>query len=644
MRLIIAMLALSTLASAADYYVDCTSGADSAAGLAPATAWKTLARVSAATFAPGDAILLRRGARCAGSLAPKGSGEDGRPIRLGAYGTGALPVIEAGHASAAIRLSDQQYWEIENLETVGGDSYGVYVGGTKAVPARTLRHFHLRNLVVHGVNGALKEKASGLVVIAAPPGVTFEDVLVDGVTAYNTTQWAGIFISGSDQRARNVVVRNSLVHDVFGDGIVLFLVDNGVIEKSAAWLTGLQPKESIGTPNGIWTWTCRNCVVQDTEGFWIDSPGVDGGVYDIDWGNDDNIVQYNYAHDAMGYCVAIFGAGGLTTTNSIVRYNVCANNGRSPKLARRQGDVYISTWEGGSLDGVLVHNNTIFWNPPIDAPALNLSDSVFRGSRPNRFVNNVVYSAVPSMLVTGDKITFERNLYWYPGDQVAKWTVAGKDYAESAAYYAGFAAYSVAAPQERSSEPKLDWLLSPLSGSPLTAAGSPIAAGGTRDAFGTQLRTGQAPDIGAIQAQPAHAPVEHAPATLPRRPGRWTLLLASGKAEAEARSQLVFVQAALAQYGDRWLDAILLADAKPDLQHDWNLSAVRLLSNSAIERELDIHSAQALLLISPSGEIVRRWQGFAAPAELGLTLKHYLGPAPGQPGIDPTARRQGPGR
>ena len=56
---------------------------------------------------------------------------------------------------------------------------------------------------------------------------------------------------------------------------------------------------------------------------------------------------------------------------------------------------------------------------------------------------------------------------------------------------------------------------------------------------------------------------------------------------------------------------------------------------------MGIRAAPSLLLISPSGEIVRRWDGFAAPAELGLTLKHYLGPAGGQPGIGITTPAEG---
>jgi len=371
------------------------------------TAWRTLAKVAATTFSPGDSVLLKRGTRCAGQLSPKGSGEPGRPIRVGAYGSGALPIIEAGNADAGIKLFNQQHWMIETLETTGGNPYGVFVSGTRG----TLRGFVLKNLVVHNVTGEPKSKVTGLVVFAATEEAQMADLLIDGITAYNTTEWAGIIVNGAsrEHRVRNVVIRNSIVHDVYGDGIVMFSVEDGLIERSAAWLTGLQPEEHIGTPNAIWTWTCRRCTVRQTEGFFIDSPGVDGGVYDIDFGNDDNVVEENYGHDAMGYCAAVFAAEKQITTNSVIRGNLCIDNGRSPKLARRQGDMFISTWEGGLLDGVRIENNTFYWNPLIDVPAVMMDHAEFTGTQPNVVTGNRIYTGVSAPIHSSGDLKFERN-------------------------------------------------------------------------------------------------------------------------------------------------------------------------------------------------------------------------------------------
>ena len=405
-------LALARHASAtapSAYYVDCAAGSDSAAGTSPLAAWRTLAKVSATTFLPGDSILLRRGTHCVGQLWPKGSGEPARPILIGAYGdAGPLPLIDGSGADAAVKLVDQSHWVVETVETIGGNPYGVFVGGTNGDRG----DFVLRNLVVHDVVGEPQSKTSGLVVVAAADHSRMADVLIDGITAFNTTQWAGIIVNGYGEtganRIHHVTVRNAIVHHVAGDGIILFSVEDGVIERSAAWLTGLQPLQTIGTPNAIWTWMCRRCVVRQTEGFFIDSPGVDGGVYDIDFGDNDNVVEDNYGHDAMGYCIAVFGAEHLVTTNSVVRGNVCADNGRSPKLALRQGDLFVDTWDGGSLDGLRIENNSFYWDPVIDAPAV-LERADFTGARPNVMTGNRIFTGVSDPIRTSGTMQLDGN-------------------------------------------------------------------------------------------------------------------------------------------------------------------------------------------------------------------------------------------
>jgi hypothetical protein len=85
---------------------------------------------------------------------------------------------------------------------------------------------------------------------------------------------------------------------------------DGVLEHNVAWNTGMQETQTIGTPNAIWEWRCRDCRVQYNEGYFTDSPGVDGGVFDIDYGDENNLLQHNFGHDSQGYCVSAFGADG----------------------------------------------------------------------------------------------------------------------------------------------------------------------------------------------------------------------------------------------------------------------------------------------------------------------------------------------
>jgi hypothetical protein len=128
------------------FFVDCENGAPGNAGTSADAPWGSVDNVNETTFSPGDTILFRRGTRCSGVLSPKGSGQPGNPITLGAYGTGALPMIvnplvDAPGVSTTddesirptLSLFNQQYWHVRNLELVGGTPYGLFISGNTGI-------------------------------------------------------------------------------------------------------------------------------------------------------------------------------------------------------------------------------------------------------------------------------------------------------------------------------------------------------------------------------------------------------------------------------------------------------------------------------------------------------------------------------
>ncbi len=384
-------------ASPRAFYIDCSAAINGDGSIAHP--WNGLPASEAHPFGPGDEVALARGTVCHGSIAPQGSGIDGRVIRLTAYGKGPRPrIIAPASARQILLLSNQEYWQIDSLDLSGASTYGVYVTGNKG----PLRHIYLKNLYVHDVHGGpLKNKDNGLIVVGpSGPATVFDDVLVDGVDAAHTNQWSGILVGGGpfafpEGAPLNSHVRivNSTVHDVYGDGIILFRDADSSIRTSAAWETGMQPTQDVGTPNAIWTWTCNRCTVENNEAFLTDSPGVDGGAYDIDWDNTDNTVQRNYAHDTQGYCIAVFGAG-YVTSKSRVRNNLCIDNSVSPRMAATEGAIEIYTWNGGTLRDVEFRGNTILWNPRVPGtPPIVCNASV--SGPPIVFVNNTIESTSP---------------------------------------------------------------------------------------------------------------------------------------------------------------------------------------------------------------------------------------------------------
>jgi hypothetical protein len=420
-----------TPAPATTYYVDC-SAATNGNGT-QSSPWNSLTSPNATTFSAGSSLLFKRGVTCNGEFVAHGSGSASAPITLADYGTGALPVIDGGTTNTdVILLSDVEYYDLKNLMIRGGSLWGVNITGSAAGLA--LHHFNVINLDISAVNHvATARNDSGLLNIA-PNGTneTISDVLVDGVTTHDTTAGDGITVGGGRiwtcslpcVTGTNITVRNSTSHDMYGDGIVIWSLENGTIENSVSYQSGKCPIGACSgsTPVGIWTWNTNNVTVQNNESYshhtWA-TAGGDGGGFDVDGDNLNNTYQYNYAHDSEGFCAALYDFNSaVSTTNTIFRYNVCANN-----VQRVVGysEIRIASWQSGKLENLQIYNNTLYYNP---APATITSDSaVFTGNSAsyvgNSFAkNNIAYSTTVSRMATlgnGGLLAFDYNLYYTPG-------------------------------------------------------------------------------------------------------------------------------------------------------------------------------------------------------------------------------------
>lgn len=124
------------------YYLDCNGG-DSNSGASPAQAWKTLDKANKAKLSPGDSFLLKRGCTWRGTFEASWHGTEEKPIRIGAYGQGSLPLIQNGTGDLedkhhnAFRITGS-YQIIENIETTvvnpprdpgcRDQTYGFYTG------------------------------------------------------------------------------------------------------------------------------------------------------------------------------------------------------------------------------------------------------------------------------------------------------------------------------------------------------------------------------------------------------------------------------------------------------------------------------------------------------------------------------------
>jgi hypothetical protein len=174
-------------------YVDASQGDDANDGKTPQTAWRSLDKLNAHEFGPGATILFKSGEEWNGELVSRGSGDKDNTVRLDRYGEGEKPAIHGTGGLYTIYLSNQEYWEISNLEltnfkreeeTMDPDTWEAHNASwwaetdtvrPKYSEDRTrkcailvevedfgaVHYLHFTNLEIHGVNGDITSKDNG---------------------------------------------------------------------------------------------------------------------------------------------------------------------------------------------------------------------------------------------------------------------------------------------------------------------------------------------------------------------------------------------------------------------------------------------------------------------------------------------------
>lgn len=432
------------------YYVSSSTGSDQNSGTSESVPWKSLTKVDATTFQPGDTILFKAGDAWTGQLWPKGSGSSGAPVQINAYGTGAKPRIAgAGAVADAVKLWNQQYWEIRDLDvsnaapatsTPGanlGDFRGIHVGGDNGKP---LDHFVVDSVYVHDVTGEVnwiggstgdnkpgihwktgwdRSKNTGGIVfnttvpdITAPPrtATAFHDVTIENSSVHNTS-FGGIVLkqytgdapgavsTGWGKRASatdpkftpftRVTIQNNYITQngtAYGcDGIYLTDVQGGLVQNNLI--------DRVGT-SGIELYTTDQVTVQhnETTGTVKKAGGADFNGIDTDIATTNSVVQYNYIHNnGDGYLACACQALGYGS--AVFRYNVLASNSRTAIL--------LSNSPG---DTTKVYNNTVY--------NTGASSLVIGSGGTNTFNNNIFYTNVARAgMSTSSGVVYNNNLY-----------------------------------------------------------------------------------------------------------------------------------------------------------------------------------------------------------------------------------------
>ncbi|MFE9491766.1 right-handed parallel beta-helix repeat-containing protein [Streptomyces sp. NPDC006641] len=357
-------------------YVDCgpSTGTENGSRKRP---WKTLDQVNRLSLRTGSSVLLRRGSRCTGTLAPQGTGRPGRPMVIGAYGQGAKPVVDGGGNPETLLLRNTRWVEASNLEITNSGNPGRNKRGVRVQlqDYGTGAHYRLTGLDIHDILGddtKGTEGSAGILfsVTGSAVPTRFDDVVVSGNTVrtvdregiYFASTWNNRPVHGDYEPSgpvflpsTRVVVRGNTLKDLGGDGIVITATDGTLVEHNR--LDGFQ-RRSAGYNAGMWPWNADRTVFQYNEVSGGETTR-DGMAYDVDEGTFGTVFQYNVSHDNAGGFFLFCTATG-TLGDAVIRYNVSRNDHfRGIETCR------------GSFGGVRFHNNTIYVGAGVSQTVVN---------------------------------------------------------------------------------------------------------------------------------------------------------------------------------------------------------------------------------------------------------------------------------
>ncbi len=343
-------IAIKAKAQSKQYFIDSQAGDDQHQGTSIKQAWKSLAKVNAQQFKPGDRVLFKRGSRWQGQLAPQGSGTKAQPITYGAYGKGALPQIAAeGKFRDAVLLKNSsyihlQYLDISNLDTtlkeqkIGPTGVRILAENSGAI-----YNIHISNLYIHDINGDNKKgskEGHGIFWDCQGPKPSWiENLLIEhcklervdrnGIRGNGTFGFRDNWFPN-----KNLIIRNCKLEDIGGDGIVIKAFDGALVERNQLFHIRTRAKDNAV---GIWPHSSDHTTIQFNEVAYTKNRdwSNDGQSFDIDGNCNHTIIQNNYSHDNEGGFMLVISDAinekSQMTTNSIIRNNLSINDGNQRK-------------------------------------------------------------------------------------------------------------------------------------------------------------------------------------------------------------------------------------------------------------------------------------------------------------------------
>ena len=544
-------------AAGTTYYIDSASGSDSNSGTSTAEAWKTLDKVNATTFQPGDQILFKSGGVWNGQLWPKGSGSSGLPIKMDLYGGTVRPIINGGgtqreyQSTGAVMLRNQQYWEISNLEVTNDDNFNTDLSAVTyanskpsnirdgilivldtdqvAAGADTIMdHIYIHDNYVHDVdspnvwpnqygNASFNGGIIFYVIGSLKANMTFNDVRIENNTIekvdllaianfnYTTPSAFQDEIDTYNLWQTNIYIGHNYMRNIGQGAIDICDAKDAIVEYNVVdgWSRRYNAESA-----GIYPWKSYNVTFQNNEVYGgpttTGANNGDGTAFDFDSPNVNIVYQFNYTHNnPMGW-MSYLGR----SSNNIARYNISDDNAA---YLIKFGWFDVDTSPTYFLNNVFIYDGAV---TKFTSSNANLASTYFK-SVPYYFYNNVFYdknkpssSFWPSSPSSYGTAVFRNNAFYVangshaagePSD-AAKVILPPQMVNPGQAPTTGANGYTSGATV---------WDGYKLQDtSPLINAGLYVSQLGTKDFYGNTLYNGATPDIGAFESAVAGGSTE----------------------------------------------------------------------------------------------------------------------------------------
>ncbi|MDQ0577182.1 carbohydrate binding domain-containing protein [Agromyces albus] len=508
-------------AAGSDHFVDCSASAN---GLGTqASPWNSLAPVNSMQFGPGERVLFKAGTTCVGQLTPSGSGAAGSPAVITSYGSGAKPVIDGnGVVGAVIKLLNVQQWELSGLEVRNAAASPAFRSGVlvENSSGTTLSGISITNMTVRNISGwsggwYSSNAGVGIQTDHTTPISTWNDITIANNTFDHVDRIAiAVTPEGNGDgvgQTTNVRILNNNIRYSGGDDILVVhgagaLIDgNDAAYGGSKATTGCPPSGNIcnTAAASIWVAGSDDTTIQNnTVACTINKQ--DGMAFDVDWGNHNTTIQYNYSrNNSGGFLMMMPKISGwteeprsaLASDGTVVRYNVSeddTNTAGCPNHTtfNRAHNVFdfsgpIPNRPGSAAPLPDIYNNTIYISSGQPTSVVGTRSGTTQ-SGSYKFRNNLVlnFGSKGYLQTTGS--VFANNLLYGPRNfnEPTTGTIYLSPQVVGPLQSATQASVGAAAYQPRESSPAL-------------GAGAPIASNGGRDFAGNPIAA--VPSIGAYE-------------------------------------------------------------------------------------------------------------------------------------------------